>query len=337
MRFTKVRTHKRQDGSVVRAHGRRVNGPAPTSAASGLRGATFDLGDEKKPEQSVAYRLYGDGDRTAKGKLIQIARRMVQWEPREVRQYRPYAHEMSRRIPREHPNYGAFRSGKTEDATMHLFSSKSRVSAEGTGEVNWLIRGAASGEKVEYGTLFLHPEVDLRGRICEYPVVTPGANLQKAKMSSIAFRDKSVFDGADFRGADLLNATFEDGSFRHADLRGARLASANFSRCDLDGADLRDADVTGATFPKNLRGIKLTGKQFDSLAGDVFDGKGRYRVKEASMKDLVAAFGDDEDAMRVALWASDVEVRDRQTNEIVVGEFDISEHYVPEWELDRLA
>jgi uncharacterized protein YjbI with pentapeptide repeats len=78
----------------------------------------------------------------------------------------------------------------------------------------------------------------------------------------------TAISGADFRGANLTNASlsgaiaiktdFSDATMRGCKLIRARLQGANFSGCDLAGADFGQADTRGACF----RGAVLAGASF---------------------------------------------------------------------------
>ena len=96
---------------------------------------------------------------------------------------------------------------------------------------------------------------------------------------------RAVLNGADLRGAGLLNAVLSGANLHNAnllnavlrganllravlsgaDLRGADLRGADLSGADLSGADLRDADLRGTDLCKadlrnaNLRGANLRG------------------------------------------------------------------------------
>jgi len=84
-----------------------------------------------------------------------------------------------------------------------------------------------------------------------------GADLIDADLRGANLRGANLIDanlrGADLRGADLRGADLRGADLRGADLRGADLRGANLRGADLRGADLRDADLRGA----NLRGADL--------------------------------------------------------------------------------
>jgi hypothetical protein len=331
--FTRVRAHRRKNGSAVRGHARRVNKRQPVSASAGLRGAVIGDTDEPKPQQQVSVKLWKGHNGTWASRLAQQVRRFTEAESRETRQYRPYAHEMAGRLPRQKQNAEVHTELRHSHCISSNFKAKSRVAINGVAEVNWVLR---LDVKHEYGTLFLHPEVELAGRKFQYPVIVPGVNLRGAQMQGVQFRSFATFDDGDLRDANLSYTAHEKTSFRFTDLRDANLRKAQMSRCDLTGADLTGADLTDTTLPNDISGVDLSKEQFESLTKNLYGGLEQYTVKEASREDLVDAFGGDTEALTVAMWAGDIEVRERATNQVVVGEFNKDEHYVPCWELKRL-
>lgn len=104
----------------------------------------------------------------------------------------------------------------------------------------------------------------------------------------------------------------------------------------MEGADLTGAQVDGAELPADLTNTNITREQFESLRGVNNNYPLIYRVREAPVDEVVAAYGGDEDAAAIALWSGDIEVRDRNTNKVVVGEFNVDEHYIPHWALSDL-
>jgi hypothetical protein len=169
------------------------------------------------------------------------------------------------------------------------------------------------------------------------PFYADGFDLRGASLQNIALGDFS-FEGADLRGVNFKSmCAFGTGSFRNANCTGASFWNANFTGMispdnDLfEGAILDDADFTGALLPEDLTKMNLSGEQLDSL-----ELKSRYRVAEISPDEARRLSGVTPEDFLVAMWAGDVEVRDRRTNEKVMGEFNADEHYIPAWAARKL-
>ena len=72
---------------------------------------------------------------------------------------------------------------------------------------------------------------------------------------------QSRMNGANFRGMDFEDASFEACDLAEADMKGAVFGDGTkFFRCTLNGADLRGVDFAGATIDSvNFRGADLRG------------------------------------------------------------------------------
>lgn len=252
------------------------------------------------------------------------------------REYEHEAQQMTERFP--HWYTGERDDVETEvqtEGVVFTHTATCRVNSVGLGEVAW--RSSTESGRVETGRYFLYPGVNLKGFKGVVRLHMPGVNLRGADMAGAHFRAGGVLDGADLRGVNaylahlpvsLCYANCRDGDFRAADLRSS----------DVTGADFTGADLTNARMPLNLTGINLTREQFESLRGaEPGNETEGYRVAEVAPEELLERFGGDRDALRVAMWAGDVEVRDRELNRVVTGGYDPETHYVPRWALDNLS
>ena len=118
--------------------------------------------------------------------------------------------------------------------------------------------------------------------VCASYTQASGAVFDSAVLQEAEF-DKSDFDGASFRKADLSRARLQSCNFSDADFTGAKfidadmshckLRNANLTRANLRGALLNDADFTGAILKgadltgANVAGATLTSDQFEGAKG----------------------------------------------------------------------
>jgi hypothetical protein len=202
-----------------------------------------------------------------------------------------------------------------------------RVDQQGVGEVASSYR-SRSGRKRSWKHL-LYPGINLRGYDPNYSLHFPGVNLRGAELDGTDL--KGVMDGADLRNVSATWARWAV-SLRFASCRDANFTNADLRGCDVDGADFTGADLTDAVLPTDLTGTNITREQFVTLLGaKPGEENVSYRMPEASRDDVLAHFGGDSDALMVAMWSGDLEVRDRKNNRMVIGEYDPADHYIPAW------
>ena len=250
-------------------------------------------------------------------------------------EYRDEARRFATSFPHRNGVVTAFKQKAEARNRFRIHEVESSVDGSGVGEVKWKRLYAGSGDEESSGSLALYPGVDLRGMELPFPLHVPNVNMRYAGMRGVVLAEGGTMDGADFRGVDAANSTWKNVSLRGATFAGANLSGAYMSLCDVDGVDFTGADLTDAKLPRDLTGTNITAEQFDSLFGMGPEGEGtNYIVKEASFDEVVAALGGDQDTVTVAMWAGDVEVRDRQTNKVVTGEYNPDAHYIPRWSLE---
>jgi uncharacterized protein YjbI with pentapeptide repeats len=276
-----------------------------------------------------------------------LARRKTKktfWEKQKwvaTGQYAREASTMVERYPHWNPNRS--RGQKfTHKGTGGPINERatSWVDKNGVGTVRWKEKARwierDRNEKNSSITYFFYPGMKLPRMTFRYPVKLPEVNMRGADVQIT-----TIEHGSDFSGGDLRNINASGSRWnvllKDACLRDAILVDCKFAESDLSGADITGADVTGARLPLDLTGVNITREQFDSLA-DVGNNGGRgagYRVKEASMDDVLAMFGGDKDLVDISIWAGEVEIRDRKTSEVVFGSYDPDQHYIPYWSLEN--
>lgn len=253
--------------------------------------------------------------RIARWKARRKARKGFERGPSR-RQYRQEAKRVAAAFPHFSGGVTPSKSPPQEyvDTYKMRYMFASKVDGGGVAEVKW--EEQTNPERAS-GSYFLYPYVSMEETYISYPVNLPGVNLQGANLGGTVLAPGSVLDGAD--------------------LRDTNLRKCEWGSISLRGVNMSGADVTGAHLPEDLTGTNITREQFESLAPIRNSEEGaRYRVKEVSMDELAAAFGGDRDSVAVMVWAGDVEVRERATNEVVASGFDIDKHYVPHWGLANI-
>jgi hypothetical protein len=255
------------------------------------------------------------------------------WATTPLSAYRREAKKMAGRNPHWNPENITPSTKKIMlEQGDKTYRVKTTIRPDGTAQLGFKIRNRS---QTISGEIMLYPGVSLPKSKFHFQVKVPGGNLQNADFSwsTFAFVD---LDKADLRG---INFDFSrvPGTMRNANLTGASLTGADLGGCRMDDVILTGADVSGATLPADLTAVNITKEQFDSLNGVNPDSTNfrPYRVKEATMEELINTVGD-KDSVMIEMWAGDIEVRDRATSQITQGEFDPNEHYVPHWELERL-
>jgi hypothetical protein len=203
------------------------------------------------------------------------------------------------------------------------WKTREHIAADGTGYVTYR-RGSGPS-----ATVFMYPGMDASSWERFDPFFYgQGKDLRGANFARVRFTGVD-FSRSDLRGANLDEVIVPSWStFRmeDANLQGASLRHVNLVGGSLDGSELTGADVTGAKLPNDLRNVRLSPDQFDSLAN-----KNSYILAEVSPRDLQARLGVGDDDFAVMMWGGDIDIRDRVTNERVSGEFNPEEHFLPDW------
>lgn len=225
--------------------------------------------------------------------------------------------------------------GESEWEAKGGVTMRRRINKDGTGYFQFSDKRVDSDQFV-----FCYPGADLSEWPRGQPLRAQGLDLRGANFTGHV--EHFDFSGADLRGAHFISMTNQSaqmilmkGTFKGANLRGASLRNVAVVGDDVrfDDADVTDADFTGALLGRDLGGARLTSQQFDSLGE-----RARYAPPAVSVEDVKRESGiTDEDELRIMLWSGELEVRALRDNEIVVGEYDPNEHYIPEWALRELV
>jgi hypothetical protein len=307
------------------------------SAGLVLSGSLFAIGGVLVAAPAVA--LIGGAIAVQSARKFAVKRRAKQAAYKRYthvpyQQYESEAKEMVKRFPHWY-------TGERDPISIKVYSegvytereAVCSVDKTGVGEVKWNNRTESGRRKS--GKYLLYPGINMQAVELLCPMEVPGVNLRGANMERSQMRDGSVLDGADLRDVNASRAGWDSVSLRYANCQNANFSHANIRNGNVHGADFTGADLTGAQLPIDLTGTNITSEQFITLRGaEPGNETIGYRVPEVTIDEILQRFDGDRDAMEVAMWSGDVEVRDRTNSRIVTSGFDPVAHYIPAWELD---
>lgn len=199
---------------------------------------------------------------------------------------------------------------------------REQTRADGTGFVEY-----RDHVHSDTGRIDIYPGMDLRrtGTV-GLPFPAHNKDMRGAKFSNVTF-ERINFGNSDLRGANM-DAMFvrSPSSMEGVNLRGASLRGAHLPYVKLAGADLTGADLTDAVLHSDLREVIMSSEQFDGLRQ-----KQSYTLREVHPDRERQRLGVSQDDFNIMLWSGEVEARDRETNERVIGEFNLDKHFIPSW------
>lgn len=206
------------------------------------------------------------------------------------------------------------------------------------------------------------PPVDEKNETHGTPPEDKRSSLTKEKILTGVSFDGQNYSGSIFTAGTYARCSFKNTNLKNAKFggrsKGTKMEIVNFDFSDLRGAVFKDiwfnnvsfegADLTGTKFEKVwvsstgtvlLAGAKLAAETFDELAFSSplppIDPKASFRYRRLHAIEAASRLGVDDNEMKVLLWAGDVEVRDNDTLQRVVGRYDPERHHIPEWAAQR--
>ena len=140
---------------------------------------------------------------------------------------------------------------------------------------------------------------------------------------------RSNFHSGNLSGADLSKCNLSGAVFRDANLSDSYLNKANLSGADLTGANINGARLTGT----DLRGVNWKGVKMENVILSVNENTPDDNAiyDQINFHDAADQMGLSDSQIGFLISSKALEVRDNETLNLVIEDFDASKHHVVPW------